>query len=90
MTRLDEYHVPSVEDLEAARERLGISQSELSRRAGRESQAWNEIVQHNVDPQLSTVQAFLDALRDADADDQPELGRKPRLRSDGGPQEADD
>ena len=84
-SELDDYLVPSVEDLDRERERLNLSRSEFSRMAGREVGAWSEIVTNDIDPQLSTIETFLTALREADPNgDRPQPGRKPRLRSDGG------
>ena len=81
----DQYRIPTVEDLDRLREDLGLSRSELSTRAGRESQAWSEIVREDIDPQASTLRAFLDALRAADPDgERCQRGRPPRVRSDGG------
>jgi hypothetical protein len=82
----DQYRIPSVAELDDLREAYDFSRAEFSRQAGREVGAWSEIVTQNIDPRRSTLQRFLDVLRDADTNgERPQQGRTSRIRSDGGP-----
>lgn len=74
MTQVNEP--PSVEALDEERERLGLSRSELSRRMGREVDAWSEIVTTGIDPRLSTIQKAYRALDNAEPEAE-KRGRKP-------------
>lgn len=81
MTHVNEP--PSVEELDEERERLGLSRSELSRRMGREVDAWSEIVTAGIDPRLSTIQKAYQALDNAEPEAE-KRGRKPCIEPDGG------
>lgn len=79
----------TVEYIDEQREHYGFSRSEFSRRAGREVGAWSEIVTQGIDPQASTLRAFIRVLDEADPNgDRPRRGCKPtpvgELRGDGG------
>lgn len=72
----DDYRVPTIDELDAMRVAHGLSQKELSRRAGMEAGRFNHILHHDVDPQASTMRAFLRALREAVRADQRDLSTK--------------
>lgn len=90
MTLPDDIYVPTVDELDAERERLELSKQEFARRAGFDEDRWSDITRRDIDPQLSTIHAFVDALREADPNgDRPRPGSTPPLRGDGGTTEAD-
>lgn len=65
------FCIPTVEELDAIRTELGLSQKELSRRAGLEPGRFNTVLRRDMDPQTETMRAFLDVLHAA-ADRSPE------------------
>ena len=83
----DAFAVPSVAELERMRREYEFTMREFSRRAGFEDDRWRDILRKDIDPQLSTVEAFLDVLKDADPNGPRTSRGRPRnveIRSDGG------
>lgn len=77
----DAFRIPTIDDLDAMRVAHGLSQKELSRRAGCEPDRFNHILHHDIDPQTATMRAFLDVLQAAEPqapDDVERRGPKPR------------
>lgn len=68
MTDPDDFVIPTVEEIEAMRHEYAMTKAELSRRAGLGEGRWAYISTGDIDPQLSTIRAFLDALQEADPD----------------------
>lgn len=60
--------VPSVELLDDIRRDYDLSSRELSDRAGLSRRTWSQIVRGELDPRLSTIDAIVTALHDADPD----------------------
>jgi transcriptional regulator with XRE-family HTH domain len=79
----DQYRIPTIDELDAMRVGRGLSQKELSRRAGCEDGRFNHILHHDVDPQVSTLRSFLRALKESAPAEQRDLsnkrGPKPKL-----------
>jgi transcriptional regulator with XRE-family HTH domain len=71
----DAFRIPTISELDAIRTDLGLSQRELSRRAGLEDDRFNCILRRDMDPRSSTLRAFLDVLQEADAKTEEELNR---------------
>lgn len=71
-----DYRVPTIDELDAMRVDRGLSQKELSRRAGMEPGRFNHILHHDVDPHASTVRSFLRVLREAVQSEQRDLSNK--------------
>ena len=71
-----DYQVPTIHELDAMRVDRGLSQKELSRRAGCEDGRFNHILHHDVDPQASTLRSFLRVLKEASPAEQRDLSNK--------------
>ena len=83
-----DYTLPqNIDELEQHRKNLGLSMKEFSERAGYCRSRWRNIITRDNDPQFSTIQAFVQVLRDADPNGpRNEHGRTAacQIRSDGG------
>ena len=83
----EELHVPTVGELDALREEYDLSKKEFARRAGFDEYRWLDITRHDLDPQASTLRAFVRVLQKADPNgDRPRRGRNPEpaCQPDGG------
>jgi len=84
----DAFRMPTVAELDAMRVAKGLSQRELSRRAGCEQSRFCTILNKDIDPHASTLRTFLAVLQDAEprADDEIErTGPKPEPSSNADP-----
>lgn len=80
----DSIRLPSIEEMDAAREELGFSMKEFSRRAGVEEECWRQIVDHR-NPRLDTYLSFIHVLKNADPDGpRVQRGRRASCVADGG------
>jgi len=78
--RPDDYQIPTIEELDRMRVAADLNQRDLSRRAGMEPKRFNHILHNDTDPHVSTLRAFLRALRDATDEEiieEPEHGPDP-------------
>lgn len=73
----DDFAIPTIEELDQMRVAQDLNQRDLSRRAGVEPSRFNHILHNDVDPHVSTLRAFLHALRDADEADVQEVEHGP-------------
>ena len=73
----DAFAIPTVEELDAMRTALGLSQRDLSRAAGLEQSRFNDILHNDLDPHVSTMRAFLDVLQDREPEQTDRRGPKP-------------
>jgi transcriptional regulator with XRE-family HTH domain len=71
----DAFDIPTVADLDAIRVAKGLSQRDLSRRAGCEQSRFNTILNKDIDPHVSTIRAFLTVLQEAEPRDDDEIER---------------
>ena len=70
------FAIPTIEDLDAMRVAHGLSQKELSRRAGCEPGRFHHILRNDVDPQTETMRAFLAVLQNTAPQTDGELASK--------------
>lgn len=70
------FRIPTIDELDAMRVDHGLSQKELSRRAGVEESRFNHILHNDIDPQTATVRAFLSVLQTTGAQTDEDLGSK--------------
>ena len=75
------FRIPTVAELDAMRVARGLTQKELSRRAGCEPGRFNTILHRDMDPQTETMRSFLAVLRATEPRSDGEItrrGPKPR------------
>lgn len=80
----DAFRIPTIDELDAMRTAAGLSQKDLSLRAGHNKGLFNTILRRDMDPQTSTLRSFLEVLREAvpQTDDEIECqGPKPERSS---------
>ncbi|SEH60696.1 hypothetical protein SAMN05192561_11229 [Halopenitus malekzadehii] len=70
------FRIPTIREIDEMRVELGLSQAELSRRAGFEKDRFNGILYNGYDPHTSTLRSFLDALQDAEPKADEEIERR--------------
>ena len=71
----DSFRIPTIADLDAMRVAKGLSQRDLSLRAGCEESRFNVILNKDLDPHTNTLRAFLAVLQDAEPRDDDEIER---------------
>lgn len=71
----DDFRIPTIAELDAMRVDVRLSQRELSRRAGLEEGRFNSILHKDMDPQIGTMRALLDVLREAEPRTAEEIER---------------
>lgn len=80
----ENFQIPTIDELDQMRTELGLSQRDLSRRAGMDENLFNTILHRDMDPQTSTMRALLQVLREAEprtADEIERRGPKPESSS---------
>jgi transcriptional regulator with XRE-family HTH domain len=70
------FRIPTVAELDAMRVEHGLSQRELSRRAGVEEGRFHHILQNDIDPQTETMRSFLSVLQNTQPQTEDELASK--------------
>ncbi|WP_135306313.1 helix-turn-helix domain-containing protein [Haloarcula amylovorans] len=70
------FCIPTIEELDAMRTAIGLTQRDLSRRAGCEEGRFNTILNRDMDPQTETMRAFLHVLQEAEPRDRDEINRR--------------
>lgn len=77
----EDFRIPTVGELDQMRVALGLSQRELSRRAGCGEGRFHAILHRGMDPQTDTMRSFLDVLQTAEPTEPEDIDRtgpKPR------------
>ena len=71
-----DFRIPTIDELDSLRVDHGLSQQELSRRAGMEESRFNHILHNDIDPHTSTLRAFLGVLQNTPKMDESDLSQK--------------
>lgn len=71
----ESFRIPTIDELDAMRTDLNLSQKELSRRAGVEDSRFNTILRRDIDPRTGTMRSFLNVLQNAELRSDDEIDR---------------